>query len=429
MSERTTKYVIIFSYFLLLIGAITSMALIQTLGCVLLLSYILTSRINKAMLVVMSMVPNITAFTISDVGSNFLGLSFLIILFKLMSGQKVFRLPAFIVIVGIYLLFISSLRVLNGNFYDFAIVSQIIIVLVAWYNIVKSINVQSAIKYIEFFRFGCLLMTIGMIIQYPFEEDGIGRFHAVLDDCNYTGGVSCVLMCVCLLTYCHKLPIPNNRSYMALALVSGLMSGSRGFMLSTAVALLILLITKSFGKQTSKFVFAFLLLLAGFYALYLVGVGPVVTVYDNTIGRTVELNDSHEESEFMDVTSGRSFLWAYYMGNSLQDNFTFFFGRGFYNYFKEENGGFGLAAHNMYVSSIVGIGILGTVLLLFVYFKFIRDNMIGLKRKIGLSFNSLTIAMLTCYFFLDGMLETRFVSYFAIVLMLVIIWKNKYLSI
>ena len=113
----------------------------------------------------------------------------------------------------------------------------------------------------------------------------------------------------------------------------------------------------------------------------------------------------------------------YYMALTLKDMSIFYFGKGFYNYFKEENGGFGLAAHNMYVSSIVGVGIIGTILILLLYFSIIKNHIKGIHRKYIVSFGSIVAAIMVCYFFLDGILETRFVSYFAIMILLIKIWS------
>lgn len=316
----------------------------------------------------------------------------------------------------------------DGNLYDFALVGQVALVVVTWTSLLKKMPVKDAIDYIDYFRFGCLLMAVGMLIAYPFEQDPIGRFCAVGDDSNYTGAVMSVLLGVSLLTFCYKLPLKHNLFYMALAGFMGLATGSRGFMLSAAIILIVLLFTRSFGKKSAKIVMVILFLMASVYVLYLAGVGPVVTVYDNTIGRTMELEESHNDGDFMDVTSGRAVLWAYYMAQATKDPCILYFGRGFYNYFKEENGGFGLAAHNMYVSSIIGIGIIGSVLVLFMYYSILKFRFIR-RRRINWAFSSIIIALLVNYFFLDGMLELRLITYHAMVGMMLFIYKSKCMEI
>lgn len=427
-SDKSVKIRLALAYVFLMIGGVFEIPAIQAVGCLVLLFSIMSSPVEKSLLYIMAMVPNVAAYTITGIGSNFLGLSFLLLLFKILANKRMgwtLRITPMCVFTGFYLVALSLLRVLSGNFYDFALICQVIIVVISWLTILKSIPLFDCIKSIEFFRYGCVLMTIGMIFQYLFQEDGIGRFRAVLDDANYTGGVCCILLAIGLIAYCYKLPIKNNNRYILFAILSGLMTGSRGFMLSSAVALFVLLITKSFGKQTSKFIFSFLVLLAAFYGLYVVGFGPAVTVFDNTIGRTMTLEETHNDGDFMDVTSGRTILWAYYMTMALKDPSVFVFGRGFFNYFKEENGGFGLAAHNMYVSSIVGIGVIGTILILLLYFSIIRQYTWGLRRRYVLSIMSMAFAIMICYFFLDGILETRFVTYFAMTVMLMKIYSSK----
>lgn len=419
-SENGIKIILALAYLFLMVGGVLNIPISQAFGCMIILLAILFSPIVKGLLYSMAMVPNIAAYSVADVGLNYLGVSFLIILLKMAgSGNKWrLRITALWILVAGYLLSLSAFRLLSGNFYDFAVISQVLIVVLAWLSIIKHISVDDSIKVIYFFRYGCILMLFGMIFQNLFDFESIGRFKAVNDDANYTGGVCCALLTIELLVYCYRLPLKHNYRYLLFAVFAGLMTGSRGFILSSSVALFILLITKSFGKQTSKFVFSLLVLLALFYVLYLAGFGPAVTVYSNTIDRTIDLQESYTEGNFMDVTSGRMTLWAYYMVMATNNMNVFYFGRGFYNYFLVENGGFGLAAHNMYVSSIVGIGVIGTILLLFLYFSIIRSDNLHLKKKHVLSFSSLVVSIMVCYFFLDGTLETRLITYFAITALL-----------
>lgn len=424
--DNSVKFKLAITYIPLMLGGVFENIGLQALGCLLLVFFIISSRPQSALLYIMAMLPNATSYTISSVGSNFLGLSFLIVLLKIASGQmgwKV-RIPGILLIIGLYLAFLSFTRVLSGNFYDFAIICQAMIVVAAWFSILGSINESGKIQLISMFRYGFILMLIGMIVQFPFQTENIGRFRAVLDDCNYTGAACSFMLGITVITNCYKLPIKKNTFYMGLAIIAGLMTGSRGFMLSSGIILAILLFTNSFGKRTGRYVFVMLLLVSFAYILYLIGWGPVVSVYDNTIGRTIDLQDSYQDGQFMDVTSGRTLLWAYYMGIALADNSIFLFGKGFYNYFTIENGGYGLASHNMYVSSIIGIGLIGTILLLVLYFSIIKTNNCLHNKKLTIAYCSLVIGALTSYFFLDGILDTRLISYFAMTVMLMTVYSS-----
>lgn len=421
--DKAMKARIAILYFIMAVGSLTGVGLIQIIGFAVFLLFVFSSNIRDAMAQIMILVPNIAVMSISS-GSGLLGLAFGVIVIKLMVGSKsnISILPMCVVTLA-YLFTISALRLFGGNIYDFALVGQVALVVVAWTSLLKYMSTEDAVKYIDFFRFGCLLMAVGMLIAYPFEQDPIGRFRAVGDDCNYTGAVMSVLLGISLLTFCYKLPLKHNLFYMALAALMGLATGSRGFMLSAAIIMMVLLFTRSFGKKSAKIVMVILFLMASVYALYLAGVGPVVTVYDNTIGRTIELEESHNDGDFMDVTSGRAVLWAYYMAQARKDPGILYFGRGFYNYFKEENGGFGLAAHNMYVSSIIGIGVIGTILVLIMYYSILKSGFIRKPRRINWAFSSIIIALLVNYFFLDGMLELRLITYHAMVGMMLLIYK------
>lgn len=424
--DSTVKFKLAISYVPLMLGGVFENVGLQVIGCLLLLSFIISSRPQKALLYIMAMLPNATSFTISSVGSNFLGLSFFIVLLKIASGRKGWkvRIPGILFFVGLYLALLSFSRMLFGNYYDFAITCQAMIVVVAWFSILGSINDSEKIQLISIFRYGFILMLIGMIIQFYFQPENNGRFRAVLDDCNYTGAACSFMLGITILTNCYRLPIKNNTFYMGLAVIAGLMTGSRGFMLSSGVILTILLFTNSFGKRTGRYVFIMLIMASLMYVLYLIGWGPIVSVYNNTIGRTIDLQDSHQDGQFMDVTSGRTLLWAYYMGIALADSSIFLFGKGFYNYFTIENGGYGLASHNMYVSSIIGIGLIGTILLLVLYFSIIRKNNCLYNKKLTIAYSSIIIGALTSYFFLDGILDTRLISYFAMTVMMMMIYSS-----
>lgn len=422
------KIIVSIAYLFLLAGGIIDNTGLQLIGCSIILGMILISPVDKSILYIMAMIPNAAAYTVSAVGVGFLGISFLILLIKF-CGNKCrwyLRISTSLITISLYLVLLSFLRITNGNFYDFALFIQTIFIVVAWYNILPLLKKRRAIEMIDFFRFGCILMTIGMIILYPFKADTAGRFRAVLDDCNYTGGVCCFLLGISLLTYCYKLPLKHNTFYIFFAILSGLMTGSRGFLLSVGVLVLILLLTRSFGKHTKKFIIVFFVLLGLFGGLYIVGFSPAVSAYNNTIGRTETLNEEHVDGQFMDVTSGRLVLWAFYLEKAITDQSILYFGKGFQNYFKEENGGAGLAAHNMFISSIMGVGIIGTILIILLYHKTLAH--IGLKKlkgRIKVSFYALILSITINYFFLDGMLDARYVSYFAIMVILIQLYLEQ----
>lgn len=423
--DKTLKTRVAIIYLIMAAGSLAGVGLIQLFGFLIFLMFVISSNVRDGMAQIMVLVPNIAVMSISS-GSGLLGLAFIIMIFKILSdGQNHISILPICLITLTYLLTLSFLRIFNGNYYDFALIVQVALVVVTWTSLLKKMQVNNAVDYIDFFRFGCFLMAIGMLIGYPFEEEQIGRFRAIGDDCNYTGAVMSVLLGVSLLTYCYKLPLKHNSFYLGLATLMGLATGSRGFMLSVAIILVILLLTRSFGKKSAKIVIVVLFLMAGVYALYLAGFGPVVTVYDNTIGRTMELEESHIDGEFMDVTSGRTMLWAYYMAQALRDTSVLFFGRGFNGYYLETNGGFGLAAHNMYVSSIIGIGIIGSLLVLLMYFTILKYRFVKKHRRINWAFSSIIIALLVNYFFLDGMLELRLITYHAIVGIMLIIYRSS----
>lgn len=424
LQDYIKKAFLLLDYMILVVGAITDLWYIQLFAFAIFFLYVAISNVRVGMALVMAMIPNIAVMSLSSTG--LLGLAFAVILIKVSANSHYgIHVKPVVLIILAYLLILTTTRLVNSNYYDLALMLQVAIVVITWTSLLKKTTSDDALLFIDYFRFGCLLMSLGMLVSYPLEAESIGRLKAVQDDCNYTGAVMCVLLAVSLLTYCYKLPLKHNLFYMIVALIMGLATGSRGFMLSTAIILMLLLLTKSFGKKTAKIVILGLFLMAVIYGLYLYGFSPIVSIYNNTIGRTVELQETHMEGNFMDVTSGRSILWAYYLAEAIEDNTVFLWGRGFYNYFLEANGGFGLAAHNMYISSIIGVGIIATVLILLMYFSILKTYFLKRQKIINIAFSSIIIALLINYFFLDGMLEIRLITYHAMVALMMNIYKNK----
>ena len=423
------KAELILVFLIMAAGALLKVWPVQLLGVSLFCFFIICANIKNGMAQIMAMVPNIAVMSIAS-GPGLLVLAFIILLIKISANKQYgIKIWPICILIFFYLFCLSFTRLFNGNLYDFALICQVAIIVITWTSLLGKSTTEESLLFIDYFRFGCLLMSLGMLISYPFQVDAIDRFKAILGDCNYTEAVMCVLFGISLLTYCYKLPLKQNAFYMTLALIMGLATGSRGFMLSTAIILFLLLLTKSFGKKSAKIVLIALLLMAFVYVLYLANFSPVMTIYDNTFGRTMELEESHIEGNFMDATSGRSILWAYYMLEAMKDPSIFIFGRGFFNYHLEENGGFGLAAHNMYISSIIGIGIVGTFLVLIMYFNILKSGYIKKHNKINIAFSSIIIALFINYFFLDGMLELRLITYHAMVVLLMLIYKSSCLKI
>lgn len=422
--DSRIKYFTFLIYCILIIGALSNNSILQVIGCMTCLIYLSITTIQRGLCCVMAMIPNTAIFSVS--GISVLGVAFAILLIKLLIRQN-WRLGigTYYLISFLYLLILGVSRFFDGNIHDFIMILQLFIVIFTWLCVLKNLNVKLIGKYINFFCYGCLLMSLGMIVQYFLQNDTIGRFCAILDDSNYTGAVMCVLFGICLLSYCFNLSLKNNKRYLCLAIIMGLATGSRGYILSISVILAILYLTHSFGANSRKFVLLCLVFLASLVVLYILNFGPIVTVYNNTIGRTITLQDSHSSGQFMDVTSGRTLLWLFYAVYAIEHVDVFLWGRGFFNYHLEENGGFGLAAHNMYISSIIGIGVIGTFLILVLYVKLLKSAYKNHNCNIKIAFSSIFISICINYFFLDGIFDLRLISYIAISIMLMCLYKSK----
>ena len=117
--------------------------------------------------------------------------------------------------------------------------------------------------------------------------------------------------------------------------------------------------------------------------------------------------ESYSNGDFMDITSGRFFLWKYYWANKVTNIKEFLFGIGFYNYYLAENGGYGLAAHNMYLSGIIGVGFIGQLAMMSLFLSFFDRVSLGvIKNK---AFLAIPIGVFTEYMMLDGLFDQRII--------------------
>ena len=233
--DTIQKAELIFVFLIMTAGALFELWPFQVFGILFFCFLVFCTQIRNGMALVMAMVPNIAAMSIGA-GPGLLVLAFTIILVKLLLNRQFgIKLWPICIIILLYLFCLSFTRFFDGNVYDFALVCQVAVIVITWTSLLPKLSTEDSLMLIDYFRFGCLLMSLGMIISYPFQVDAIGRFKAISDDCNYTGAVMCVLLGISLLTYCYKLPLKHNEFYMFLAVVMGLATGSRGFILSTAI--------------------------------------------------------------------------------------------------------------------------------------------------------------------------------------------------
>lgn len=414
-----------FSFALLLFGYLSDSNAIRILGCVAYFSLVLFSDIDTSMVVLLVFAPNMAIITFSRDGFGLYGFGYILAFAKLLLTKRI-KIPRLALMSAIIVLIFGLWRIIsNKNFYDFAIFSVVVCSVFTWilyYNLSKTINYSALYKG---FLFGCVLLFANILVSVITGNCLPARWSALNDDPNYTGCTLCVLLMTTLIVFCYRLPSKFNFVMMVLCSLFGLMTGSRGFLLATIFGLAVFLTASIFGKKEKKVVLLILLGLLVIIVMYYLKVAFVVSVYDATIGRTFNLNQGYGASAYMDATSGRVFLWNYYWEMIKNNKATFFFGNGFYNYHLIENGGYGQVAHNAYISSIIGLGLVGSIALLLLYFSMVRSNFYLNRTREHRVFLTILLVVLVELFFLDGILDARVVAFLATFISLFHIYLGK----
>lgn len=404
--------VIVFGIFVL--AELFDIFYLRIIGCLLYFLFIFCLTITNAAKLLLMLAPNMAIIVLTNNGIGLFGLGYLIIIAKIVLNKKL-NISLLMIVSSLLLLCISGSKVLiNNNYYDFAIVSGVICSVTSWSiidNYYNKINEFDCLSYYKSFQFGCILLMLNMLIAVAFDKCLENRWRALNDDPNYTGFTLCIFLMCTLIVYCYRLPIKYNSCYMFFCTFMGLATGSRGFLLSVACGLLVLLLADVFGKREKRIIALIFLTLVTLFSLYSFRVSFIMNVYDATIGRTLNLLSNYETSAYMDFTSGRIFLWNYYMDMIRDNKEIFAIGRGFYNYHLLENGGYGQVAHNAYISSVIGLGIIGTFFLVLLYFSLVRNKYSFNGSKKNKVFISIIISMLINMFFLDAILDFRLVIF------------------
>lgn len=397
----------IFVFFCLAIGAILNNVLFSSAGIAIALLLFACSSDLQFFGFLAFFTPNTAIVVLTNDGMGLLGFFYLLFGFKLYFSKRVnHKISMSSCLMVVVLLAICLSRIWNGNVYDFALMIQTVSAIGVWTYAARKYDIEAKIRIVQYFIFGSVFMLVGMIMQVLMSPKT--RIAGLLDDPNYTGGVFCVLFAIALLSFCYKLAIKKSFMLMLVAVLGGVLTGSRGFLLSVACVVCCYLLVSLKNKKARK-VFSLVCLAAiGFIALYFMKIPLAVTLYDNTIGRTLQLSQNYQSGNFMDITSGRMVLWEFYL-NKIQNSASLaLLGRGFAGYELPANGGYGLAAHNAYIGGIMGIGVIGLLLIMILYWRILQVA----TKKNKLVVLSIVISVVVSYFFLDGLLDVRISLYF-----------------
>ncbi len=417
-------------YICLSAAALSDSAILHIVGILALVGILIVGNLNESILLAVIFTPNLAIVTLSNTGIGLIGLVYIIAFFKCLIISKLkFRVRTMIIVPFVYLSLVSLTRVAYGNIYDVLVICEVFIVIFTWSYIFDNAG-QNLYKQVYCaYSFGCVLMTIGMMFNSLADTSAdLSRRMAILDDANFTSMAYVILFASSLLAYTYKLEVDHPVVNIIISLFGGAATGSRGFLVSLGAVVLVFALAGVISKKERKATLLFGLIIIIVSILYFIGVEYVVNLYNNTIGRTINLSNSYSSGEFMDITSGRMFLWKYYGNNILSNRSILLYGRGFHNYYLSQNGGyFGMSAHNSYIASIIGVGLIGTVMLLVSYFSLWKDRLLVKHQKRSISFISVFLGTAVGYFLLDGILDLRLIM--SIVMTLVMYRIYQYESV
>lgn len=391
-------------FFVFMIASLSGNSIIQLVGTIFFLIVIMCSDFNTSFLTTVCLVPSVAMLQVPWVGVGLIGIGSCLLAIRRRYVQVVNKK---IVILFSIVWIITFFRIVEGNFYDMILLFLVFGTYCLCLGVIndESIDGKDAIYS---FRYGCLLMVCGMLIQFVVKGAADGRLRALSDDSNYTATMLMVLLLISLFAYGYKIRLKNNFLYMIISIVMAMLTGSRGFLLGLGIVCVVLAIRGLIKREERKITFFVLFGAVALIAMYFLHINFAVSLYDKTIGRTLNLKSNYHSGSFMDISSGRFFLWDYYWEHKIVNIIDFLFGTGFHNYYTIESGGYGLAAHNMYISGIIGVGFVGLLCIIILYFLlwFKRE-----KKQNEKVFILIPISVFIVYIFLDGLFDVRLIYY------------------
>lgn len=372
--------------------------------------------VKKTVLLLVTITPNSMVVCLSNSSNVRLSGVFYTILFVrlILNNYKVINTKILILLAGVVLICLSHIR--EVGIHDLALCVQIFIAIMTWIAILKRASKNFRYKIYLYFVLGIVLMFGGMLINKLIFDQS--RYVALLDDPNYTSVAFAVLFSMSLYFFINRFERKNNALILLFSVLGGLMTGSRAFLLSVGAVVLLYCLVGLKNKRVRLVFFISLAAILSFALAVILKVPFAVKVYDETIGRTFELQNSYHANAFMDITSGRLFLWKYYLNELFTNPSKIVFGFGL-NYYLVENGGYGLVAHNSIISGLMGFGVVGAPLIVCSYWFICRIKSPIASKKISDKIITLSIllAVFVEYFFLDGLLDIRlsmYLSFFVI---------------
>lgn len=280
-------------------------------------------------------------------------------------GKAVFRLPKGVFLGSSCLLSYSIFSFFSDEVVFFDAV-KIVVMLLFWYLYERNQDISKSYRrYIVFAAIGCVLSSFIVLLINPSSLIESSRFTFSKNGENVLG-ILCAIVAINLLVIIMENKRERNFFYiimMAAVLGIGFFTGSRSFLLAIAIGIagiVIMMVLKLQLKGLLKI--GLIILIVSLGAIVLVKNSLVINNYLNSIiYRITKLQTT-------DVSNGRYGLWEQYFTLFKNNPKYLWFGG-----FCVGTQGILLVAHNMIIEQIASYGIVGTVIIVFLFVAIIKE--------------------------------------------------------
>jgi hypothetical protein len=387
---------------LFFLAAYINVSYFAILGAMVLFFYSIFLSFEQIMLIIFFLIPNISLITLEPRSPSLLGFIFIIILFKLIMQKKgKIKTPFFIIVLCILLCGLGLIRYFELNStYDFLVLTKFCIMAICFIVFSRNINYERGRNVIMLFIYGASQMLFFAFL-YALKMGSIHeRLLAINNDSNYTGLTLAFSLSLIIILMVKKQKVPFSIPLFLFMLIGGIMTGSRAFLISFSFVVLATFILQfsenTKNKKTVWIVISMILL------IYFVPIDQIQLYKEYLLNKFI--NPVHN-----DISGGRFDAWRYYIEIIFGSVSTFLFGIGMDNYWHRS--GIGLVAHNQLIGSMVTIGVLGTLAVIFIqreiFISSRQEHRKSIKKGNLLNYIPL-VTVIIAYMSLDGLANTNF---------------------
>lgn len=274
--------------------------------------------------------------------------------------RSLLHISKHIFIFSSFLIGYSILSIFNEEYVFLDSIKVIVLLLFIYKSVdLKDIKV-SHYKYTVFCAIGCLLTSMIALVLNPSSIFESSRFTFSKNGENVLG-IICAVMAINLLVILLEKKITNRFMIKVLTVLLigiGFMTGSRSFMLALTIGIIgiviMLILHLQMGRLLKIIIFVFVAFIGAFI---LIKTSDFVNSYWNSIMYRITKLQS------VDVSNGRYEIWKEYFDAFEKNPKYLWFGG-----LAVGTNGIQLVAHNMIIEQIAAYGIVGSVILIPLYF-------------------------------------------------------------